>query len=127
MFKKRIKILVIDDEKDFSFFLKKNLERLSYKVLVAANGKEGLQLAKRNKPDLIFLDIMMPGMSGFELLKSLKADKQTLSIPVIMLTGRDDQESQKLAASLGNQDYLIKPVELEELRSRIEKALTRRS
>ena len=127
MFKKKIKILVVDDEEDFSFLLKKNLERFSYQVLVALSGKKGLQLAKRHKPDLIFLDIMMPGINGMEVLKQLKSNIKTLSIPVIMLTGRDDQESKKLAASLYNEDYLVKPVELEELQARIEKVLGRRT
>ena len=127
MLKKTRKILVIDDEEDFSFFVKKNLERLSWKVLVASDGQRGLELARRNKPSLIFLDIMMPGMNGFEVLKNLKADKETFSIPVIMLTGREDEESQRLAASLQNQGYLVKPVEVEELHSRIEKSLARHS
>ena len=126
MFKKTVKILVIDDEEDFSFFLKKNLARFTYKVLVASSGRKGLQLAKRHKPNLILLDVMMPGMNGFEVLKSLKADMETLSIPVIMLTGRDDEEAKLIAASLYNEDYLIKPVDVEELRLRIEKVLAQR-
>ncbi|MCF7908500.1 MAG: response regulator [Candidatus Omnitrophica bacterium] len=126
MLKKTVKILVIDDEEDFSFFLKKNLARLDYKVLVASNGRKGLQLARRHKPDLILLDVMMPGIDGFEVLKSLKTGKETLSIPVIMLTGRDDQEAKQLAASLYNEDYIVKPANVEELRLRIEKVLDQR-
>lgn len=120
---KQVKILVIDDEADFSFFLKKNLERFAYQVLVASDGKEGIKLARRHKPNLIFLDIMMPGIDGFEVLETLKSDKDTLSIPVIMLSGRDDQEAQAKAASLYDEAYLIKPVEVEELHSRIEQVL----
>jgi len=127
MFKKKIKILLVDDEQDYSFLLKRNLERLSYKVLLASDGKKGLQLAKRHKPDLIFLDIMMPGMNGIEVLKNLKENIETLSIPVVMLTGREDEEAKKLAASFYNEDYLVKPVELEQLHTRIEKILGRRN
>lgn len=126
MSKKIVKILVIDDEEDFSFFLKKNLARLDYKVLAASNGKKGLQLARRHKPDLILLDVMMPGMNGFEVLKILKDDMETLAIPVIMLTGREDQEAKQLAASLYNEDYIVKPADVEELRRRIEKVLDQR-
>lgn len=127
MAQKAVKILVIDDEEDFSFFLKKNLERHSYQVLEASDGHKGLELAKHKKPDLIFLDVMMPGINGFEVLKNLKADKDTLSIPVVMLTGRDDQEARAMAARLHNEDYLVKPVELPELHSRIEAILARRA
>ena len=125
MFQKAVRILVIDDEEDFSFFIKKNLERHAYQVWEASSGIKGLELAKRKKPDLIFLDIMMPGINGFEVLKRLKADEDTRSIPVIMLTGREDEEAKKMAQSLANEDYLVKPVELEELNSRIENVLSR--
>lgn len=127
MFKKQIKILIIDDENEYSFLLKRNLERRSYKVLVASDGKKGLQLARRHKPNLIFLDIMMPGMNGIEVLKNLKENVDTLSIPVVMLTGREDEQTKQMAASLYNEDYLVKPIDVEELHARIEKILGRRT
>jgi DNA-binding response OmpR family regulator len=114
-------ILVIDDEEDFSFFTKHNLERNNYEVLSATNGEEGLRLAHDIKPDLILLDIMMPGIDGFEVLRRLKTESVTAAIPVIMLTGKDDEISKDRAASLKNADYLIKPIEIEELHDRIEK------
>jgi len=93
MTENKIKILIIDDEEDFSFFLSRNLERLHiYEIITANNGKVGLKKAKQYNPDLIFLDIMMPGIDGLEVLKILKADKKTASIPVIMLTGRAEEE-----------------------------------
>ncbi len=65
------KILVIDDEEDFCYFVKQNLEAISnYKVITASKGKKGIQIARKEKPDLILLDIMMPGMDGFEVLRS---------------------------------------------------------
>ena len=122
----KIKILIIDDEEDFSFFLSKNLERLHiYEIALASNGKAGLKKARQQKPDLIFLDIMMPGIDGLEVLKRLKADKKTASIPVIILTGRAEEEFRAKAAGLGNDDYVEKPVEVEFLRSKIEKVLSK--
>jgi len=124
MSSKTINILVIDDEEDFSYFVMRNLERLGYyNVTSATEGNKGLQMAKENKPDLILLDIMMPGITGFEVLEALKKDQNTKNIPVIMLTGVEDDEAKIKAANLKNEDYIAKPVELEELRSRIEKAL----
>ncbi len=116
-------ILIIDDEEDFSFFVKRNLERIDYNILVAKDGYQGLELAKEHDPDLVLLDIMMPGISGFKVLEELKKDEKTISIPVIMLTGKEDKESQQKARELFNKDYIIKPVETEELRNRIKKAL----
>ena len=119
-----VKILIIDDEEDFSFFVKKNLERIEhYEVITAAEGKGGVEKAMQYEPDLILLDIMMPGISGFEVLRRLKSDEKTRAIPVIMLTGKDDDESKIKAAGLHNEDYIVKPAGAEELRSRIEKAL----
>lgn len=123
----KIKILIIDDEEDFSFFLTRNLERLNiYEIISANEGQAGLKKAKQYKPDLIFLDIMMPGIDGFEVLKRLKADDETASIPVVVLTGRAEEECKIKIAGLGNDDYIEKPVELEKLRSIIEKVLTGR-
>ena len=126
MTENKIKILIIDDEEDFSFFLSRNLERLHiYEIITANNGKVGLKKAKQYNPDLIFLDIMMPGIDGLEVLKILKADKKTASIPVIMLTGRAEEEFKAKAAGLGNDDYIEKPVEVEYLRSKIENVLAK--
>jgi len=122
---KKIKILVIDDEEDFSFFLKKNLERHEcYDVITASDGREGIKKAKEAKPDLIFLDILMPEMSGFEVLDKLKEDKQTEPIPVIMLTGNSDDDARAKVAHL-TKDYIEKPAEIETIRASIEKALAK--
>ncbi len=118
-------ILVIDDEEDFSYFTKRNLERNNYSVVSVRDGAAGLSSAKELKPDLILLDIMMPGINGFEVLERLKQDSATASIPVIMLTGLDDEQARLKAGTLQDADYLVKPVEVEQLRSRIEKVLGR--
>ncbi|MBU1726701.1 MAG: response regulator, partial [Candidatus Omnitrophica bacterium] len=86
------KILIIDDEKDFCFFVSQNLELTGkYKVVVTNNSKDGLSAALRHKPDVILLDILMPGMNGFEVLAQLKGNQDTTTIPVIMLTAIDTE------------------------------------
>jgi len=121
------KILIIDDEEDFCYFAKKNLEAISnYEIITANKGKKGIQIARKEKPDLILLDIMMPGIDGFEVLKRLKANEKTLNIPVIMLTAKDEDESKIKAAGLYCEDYLVKPVEKLVLRAKIQKVLSLR-
>jgi len=119
------KILVIDDEDDFSFFTRKNLQRSDYEVIIASNGEDGIRIAQTARPDLILLDIMMPGMNGFEVLGKLKRDPLTQAIPVIMLTGKDDDESRNRAAQLRDAGYIVKPVEIEELHKRIRQVIAK--
>lgn len=125
MIKKRI--LIIDDEEDFCELVRKNLELSSnFKVDTAISGKEGIKLAKAIKPDLILLDILMPGMDGFEVLKELKRDKDTAMVPVVMLTARKDDESKSKAAQLYDSGYITKPIEALDLKTEIEEVLRRR-
>ncbi|MBP7088475.1 MAG: response regulator [Candidatus Omnitrophica bacterium] len=121
----KIKILAIDDEEDFTFFLKHNLERIKYQIITASGGEEGIELAKKEKPDLILLDLMMPKIDGFEVSRRLKEDPKTSSIPILMLTAKDDEEACKKSLSLKNEDYLIKPMQVEDLRAKIEETLKR--
>ena len=119
-------ILVIDDEKDFAFFVKQNLELMGgYKVLITTNGREGLSAASRHKPDLIVLDLVMPEMSGFEVLKALKTNSATMQIPVIMLTAIDTEEAKEKALGLYNEDYIVKPVAISVLKAKIDSVLAR--
>lgn len=121
------KILIIDDEKDLCFFLKENLKlKGGYDVMTATTAKRGLFMAYWMKPDMILLDIMMPGMDGFEVLKKLKSNNKTGSIPVIMLTALQDDASKIKAAGLYDEDYLTKPVEIDLLISRMREALIRK-
>jgi DNA-binding response OmpR family regulator len=118
------KILLIDDESAFCDMVKENVElRGEYAVRIANNGKEGLKTARRIKPDIILLDIRMPKMDGFKVLEELKKDVATLSIPVIMLSALDDEESKTRSASLYDDMYLVKPVKMAELLSKIEDVL----
>ena len=118
------KILIIDDEEEFLEFVKANLElRGDYRVFTAANGEKGMALAEKRKPDLVLLDIIMPVVDGFEVLKRLRACENTKSIPVIMLTARSDDEAMLKALELHDDGYIIKPLKIEELEEKVEKAL----
>lgn len=120
------KILIIDDEKDFTYFVKANLEHDGeYAVDVAGNGKDGIKAAERRQPDAILLDIMMPGLSGLDTLKILKEKEATFQIPVIMLTAKGDEESRMMAATMFNEDYVIKPVEIEVLKAKLKSVISR--
>ncbi len=124
--RKNKNILIIDDEKDFCYFVKKNLELFAgYNVVTATLGTKGIRAALKEKPNLILLDIMMPGIDGFEVLEKLKKNKKTLHIPVIMLTSKSEDESKMKAVGLYCDDYIVKPVEFEVLISKIDKVLSR--
>ncbi|MGE5279524.1 MAG: two-component system response regulator [Deltaproteobacteria bacterium] len=121
----RRKLLVIDDEKDFCYFLKKNLETTgAFSVAVAHHPDRGLRLARRTMPDVILLDICMPSRDGFEVLRSLKEDLKTVSIPVIMLTALEDDSHRKRASWFYNDGYVVKPVNYKVLLEEIERVLT---
>ena len=119
------KILIIDDEEDFCYFVKKNLEAISnFEITTATKGKKGIQIARKKKPDLILLDIMMPGIDGLEVLKRLKKNENTQNIPVIMLTAKDEDESKIKALGSFCDDYIVKPVENVVLKGKIHKVLS---
>lgn len=119
-------ILIVDDEEDFCFFVKQNLQQLGpYQVLIATDGASGLKMAGQLHPDVILLDILMPRMGGLEVLKKLKANADTMEIPVLMLTARNDAESKQQAAQGYDEDYLVKPVQADFLKMKIERALSR--
>jgi DNA-binding response OmpR family regulator len=120
------KILMIDDERDICLLVKQNLEISGdYKVIVATNGRDGIAAAAREKPDIILLDIIMPGMSGFEVLEKLKTRTDTTSIPVVMLTAVGTEEAKEKAMSLYNEEYLVKPVRTDVLMAKIGEVLSR--
>jgi two-component system alkaline phosphatase synthesis response regulator PhoP len=103
------RVLVVDDERHIVRLIQVNLEREGYQVLTAFDGKDGLQKVKTEKPDLVVLDVMMPYMDGFEVLKSMKADPQTAGIPVIMLTAKAQDADVFRGWSSGVDCYLTKP------------------
>ncbi|MDR1870536.1 MAG: response regulator [Deltaproteobacteria bacterium] len=114
------KVLVIDDDALTHRVLEAVLKKGGYKCVSAYRGEEGLELARAHKPHLIILDIMMPGLNGFEVMKYLKASPSTSAIPVIFLTGQVHQEGKTHAKDLGAVDYLEKPFERQELLNRVD-------
>jgi DNA-binding response OmpR family regulator len=118
-------ILIIDDEEDLVFFIKSALELHGrYRVLYSTDGKSGIEIARREKPRLILLDIMMPEMDGLEVLKELKEDSQTMAIPVVMLTAKNDDHSMTEAFGSYAQYYIVKPVEMDVLAAQIDYVLS---
>jgi len=111
-------ILVIDDDPTIRNLLKAYLSKLGYQVAVASDGQEGFELAKKLQPHAITLDVMMPGMDGWEVLSKLKADPHLSSVPVIMLTIVEDKE---MGYSLGASDYLLKPINRDQLAKVLQK------
>ncbi len=102
-------ILIVDDESAIRLSIKAALEGEEYSFLEASSGKDALNKTKKDRPDLILLDIMMPGMDGFEVLKALKDDPSTKRIPVIMLTAKSDIQSVEKGHSGGAIYYINKP------------------
>jgi DNA-binding NarL/FixJ family response regulator len=121
-----MKILAIDDDADLLDNISIILEMAGYKVLRAANGIEGLRLAHEQRPDLIICDIMMPGMTGYEVLEDLQANSATLTIPLIFLTSQSDIEDIRRGMLAGADDYLTKPFTEEGLLGAVQKRLEKR-
>lgn len=122
---KRPFILLVEDNDDFRFYLKDNL-KLHYNIAEATNGKEGLQAAKEKMPDLIVSDIMMPEMDGIELCRSIKSEKQTSHIPVILLSAKSANKQKVEGFDTGADDYITKPFSFEILESRIKNLIHQR-
>lgn len=120
------KILLIDDEEDFCFFVKGNLEGTgNYKVLAVNRGREGIDLARRTRPDLILLDMIMPGMSGDEVALELGRDPVTQNIPIIFLTAivTKDETGQDNFSQIGGRNFIAKPIHTQGLTRAIETVL----
>lgn len=116
-------ILVVEDEVSIATLLKYNLEKAGYEVLLAHDGKEGLDLAIEKSPDLMLLDLMLPTMDGMEICKELRSQKK--NTPIIMLTARDDEFDKVLGLELGADDYMTKPFSPREVTARVKAVLRR--
>lgn len=114
------KILVVDDEDDILNFLELVLREKGYEVLTAGGGQEALTQAQMSKPDLVLLDIMMPQMDGWEVLKLLRVDEETAKVPVAMLSARTDAQDRVQGLQEGAVDYIFKPFSLQDLLKKIE-------
>ena len=121
------KILVVDDEEDILELVRYNLTREGYNVLCASTGEEGLNNAKSKLPDLIILDLMLPGIDGLDVARSLKNDNNTKNIPVIMLTAKGEEADIVTGLELGADDYISKPFSPRILTARVRAVLRRRT
>lgn len=122
----KTKILVVDDEPNIVQTLRDRLEMNEYKVITACNGKEGLETALQEKPDVILLDVIMPVMDGHEMLEALRRQPGGGEPSVIMLTARSQTQDISRANACGIDDYIVKPFDLSELLEKIESVIEHR-
>jgi two-component system, OmpR family, phosphate regulon response regulator PhoB len=121
----RLRILIIEDERGLTDVLEYNLKREGYETIVAHDGQEGLRKAQSLLPDLILLDIMLPGLSGFDVCRELRSGDRTRDIPIVIISAKSEETDQIVGFSLGADDYVTKPFHVKVLLQRI-KALQRR-
>ena len=119
------KILVVDDEEDILELIRHNLAREGYQVICAATGEKAVEKARSEKPDLIVLDLMLPGIDGLQVARNLKDDAGTRSIPIIMLTAKGEEADIVTGLELGSDDYVTKPFSPRVLIARIRAVLRR--
>jgi len=119
------KILIVEDEKDIVKMLDYNLKKEGFRTLSVTDGEDALDLANREHPDLIILDLMLPGMDGLEVCKALKKEGKTASIPIIILTAKSQEADKVIGLELGADDYMTKPFSPRELIARIKAVLRR--
>jgi DNA-binding response OmpR family regulator len=117
------RILVVEDEKDLVEILSVRLEASGYKVIAAYDGQEGLDKAKKEKPDLIILDLMLPKVDGYKVCRLLKFDEKYKKIPIIMFTARAQESDRKLGEEVGADGYITKPFEPKALLDKIAELL----
>ena len=122
---KKPKIVVIEDEVDILEVINYNLSKEGFDVCSALDGEEGLALIKKEVPDLVLLDLMLPGLDGIEICRKLKTDYSTRSIPIIMVTAKGEESDIVLGLGMGADDYMVKPFRPRELMARIRSVLRR--
>jgi two-component system, OmpR family, phosphate regulon response regulator PhoB len=118
-------ILLAEDEANIHTLVSFRLKRLGHEITWAQDGKQALEAVRGHRPDLILLDVMMPGLDGFQVLQQLKADGATQDIPVIMLTARGHEKDVGIGLAGGADDYIVKPFSFNELLARINALLAR--
>lgn len=119
-------ILVIEDEEDIAELIRYNLEREGYRVVHAESGERGLEIVRRQRPDLVLLDLMLPGIDGLEVCKRVRADVAGAQTPIIMVTARGEEADVVTGLELGAEDYLTKPFSPRVLVARVRAVLRRR-
>jgi two-component system phosphate regulon response regulator PhoB len=118
-------ILIVEDDEDILQLLSFNFESAGFVVNTARDGKDGLMKAREKHPDIVLLDLMLPGMDGFEVCRELKREETTSAIPVIMLTARGQEVDRIVGLELGADDYVVKPFSFRELMLRVRAVLRR--
>ncbi|TAG08428.1 MAG: DNA-binding response regulator, partial [Verrucomicrobia bacterium] len=119
------RILIVEDEQDIANLISFNLTRLGHEAFIALDGIEATEMALRERPDLIILDLMLPGRDGYGVFRELKRDSRTFNVPVIMLTARAQTEDRIQGLEIGADDYLTKPFSPRELMLRVQAILKR--
>jgi two-component system alkaline phosphatase synthesis response regulator PhoP len=121
------KILAVDDEEHIQELIKFNLESSGFKVICCGNGTEALKLVRSEKPDLVLLDVMLPGIDGYDVCKEIRKDNSISNIPIIMITAKSEELDKILGLELGADDYMTKPFSIRELLARVKAVLRRTS
>ena len=121
------KVLVIEDDPSALRFIEYTLGQEGYQVLTATDGTRGIRKAQSEEPDLIILDVMLPGLDGFEICCRLREDPKTAGLPILMLSAKAQEIDKMTGLKVGADDYLAKPADPSEVVDRIKKLLTRRS
>ncbi len=119
------KVLIIEDEQDLADLIAFNLERAGYHPVIALDGRSGLDSALADPPDLIILDLMLPGMMGTEVCRLLKSREKTAAIPIIMVTAKGEEIDRVVGFEVGADDYVVKPFSTRELMLRVQAVLRR--
>jgi twitching motility two-component system response regulator PilH len=117
-------ILIVDDSPTELHVMQKALERHGYRTAAAADGAEGIRLAREMHPDLIFMDVVMPGMNGYQATRTLSGDPKTSSIPIIMVTSKGQETDKIWGLRQGAVDYMVKPVSPDQLVAKAQATLT---
>ncbi len=119
------KILVVDDEKDIIELIEYNLKKEGFSVIQAYDGEAAVSIAKKQQPDLLILDLMLPRMNGIDVCKAIRANPATVDLPIIMLTAKTDESDKVLGLEIGADDYITKPFSVKELIARVRTILRR--
>lgn len=121
----KAKVLVVDDEKDILDLVAYNLNKEGFETETSENGEEALRMIRKGRHDLIILDLMLPGIQGMELCRILKTSDETFSVPIIMLTAKNEELDKVLGLEMGADDYITKPFSPRELMARVKAVLRR--
>ena len=120
------KILVVDDEPDVASLLTLMLEAQGYLVVLASDGQEALEMARKEKPDLVLLDVMLPRLSGYKVARMIKFDEKYRHVPVILLTAKTQEKDRAMGLEMGVDDYITKPFDADKLIAKIKEILSKK-